>query len=128
MSAPDPVDTQSLLLEWYRAGIADIRDLARPAGLDPATVFRGIEEAARKLLAENAPALLEAQYRQLGPLEPAACRSCGAAIVWIRTVNGKASPCDERRRAVTTADGRTVVGHESHFSTCAHAAQHRKKR
>lgn len=60
-------------------------------------------------------------------LEPERCRSCGADIVWITTVAGKHAPCDKRKRSVTTVDGRTVVGHESHFSTCRNADQHRRK-
>ena len=60
--------------------------------------------------------------------EPQQCKSCGADIIWIRTVAGKQSPCDKKFRNVTTADGRTVRGHESHFSTCVNANTHRKEK
>lgn len=42
------------------------------------------------------------------------CRSCDAAIFWIKTAAGKSMPVDR--------DG------TSHFATCPHAAQHRRPR
>ena len=66
------------------------------------------------------------------------CSSCGAAIFWERTKNGKHIPVD----AAPSPDGNIemrggiahVVGDElplaprfkSHFATCPNAAQHRK--
>lgn len=68
----------------------------------------------------------------------AACRSCGAPIVWAKTAAGKAMPLDAASvlvmvpRAPTGTADEVVVdavrGHLSHFATCPHAAQHRKDR
>ena len=73
----------------------------------------------------------------------AACRTCGAAIVWATTSAGKAMPLDE----APTEKGSLVVCHgtaltvtvatqvdrragrqlfTSHFATCPHAAAHRR--
>lgn len=69
----------------------------------------------------------------------AACRSCGAPIIWCLSGNGKTMPVD----AVPTGEGnvriladektvRAIVGpggnRLSHFATCPNAAQHRKPR
>ena len=57
------------------------------------------------------------------------CKSCGAEIGWITSaVSGKAMPVDLVRRSVVTAKGETVVGYESHWSSCPTADQHRGKR
>lgn len=56
-----------------------------------------------------------------------ACRSCGAAIIWLKTSNGKNCPCD----AATVADEDEVFDHRkhiSHFATCPNADQHRRPR
>lgn len=79
----------------------------------------------------------------------AACRSCGAAIVWAKTTNGKAMPVDlmptddgnivllddgnERgeQTALVVKSGEehpSVERHKSHFATCPKAASHRKPR
>lgn len=72
------------------------------------------------------------------------CKSCGAAIIWVKTQSGKSMPVD----AAETADGNVWVAvcesgptaffppagtgipdatrHKSHFATCEFAAQHRK--
>lgn len=79
------------------------------------------------------------------------CRSCGASIVWIKTVSGKAMPCDAspvyytnegkgRDRAVRP-DGVTVscdivevpqegalVGYRPHWSTCNAPEKFRKEK
>jgi hypothetical protein len=56
------------------------------------------------------------------------CRSCRARIVWLKTVAGN---------NMMPVDADTVEAHDevyehgrhvSHFSTCANADQHRKKR
>lgn len=80
------------------------------------------------------------------------CRTCGAKIVWIKTLAGKPMPCDaegvlvveesEAREKYVLADGRVAsarkavpedrndstrtIGYVSHFATCPQAAQHRK--
>lgn len=69
----------------------------------------------------------------------AKCRSCGAAIIWAVTGNGKKMPVD----AKPTTDGNLVLEgteptavyvdpgtgtHTSHFATCPHAAEHRRSR
>lgn len=76
------------------------------------------------------------------------CKSCGANIIWIPTINGKAMPCDAKPIPYTedptgsltlvTSDGRIVrakadatsdqVGYISHFETCPNANAHRKAR
>lgn len=76
------------------------------------------------------------------------CKSCGANIIWIPTINGKAMPCDAKPIPYTedptgsltlvTPDGRIVraksdatsdqVGYISHFATCPNANAHRKAR
>lgn len=56
------------------------------------------------------------------------CRSCGAAIVWMKTATGKNMPVDAD---TVKPDGPSVFDpkvHTSHFATCPHAAQHRRKR
>lgn len=74
----------------------------------------------------------------------AKCRSCGAAVVWLKTAAGKIMPVDAEPvedgnmivfeasrevRSVTEEDKPKFVGrlHKSHFATCVNAAKHRKK-
>lgn len=76
------------------------------------------------------------------------CKGCGAPIIWIRTPNGKAMPCDPQRIPYRTnlkgkytlidPAGRVCVGdldldsdkygYISHFATCPAANQLRKIR
>lgn len=42
------------------------------------------------------------------------CKSCGAAVYWIKTAGGKNMPVNEKG--------------ESHFSDCPNAASHRRPR
>lgn len=128
-----PTDTQALLLEWYRRQLRALQQLlAPPADLAlAASDKRKLDLAAADvalMLAENAAEIMEAQYRQVGPLEPANCKSCGAAIIWVTTAKGRPSPLDAARRAITTKDGHTYVGHESHFSSCPSRDRHRMAR
>jgi hypothetical protein len=83
----------------------------------------------------------------------AACRSCGAAVIWTRTAAGKAMPVDaepvdggnvllSRGPADVGIPTATVVGkrvqpsifgddsprYTSHFATCPHADTHRRPR
>jgi hypothetical protein len=58
----------------------------------------------------------------------ATCKSCGAALVWIKTEAGRLMPCDPNLVTVVTEDGRTVRGRIPHWSTCPQADQHRKPR
>ena len=66
------------------------------------------------------------------------CRSCGAAIIWCKTANGKAMPVDAEpvkdgnlcvtngvAHAPTEADG-FGPRFKSHFGECPHAAKHRR--
>ena len=75
------------------------------------------------------------------------CKSCGANIIFIQTLNGKLMPCDERpipyredpngSMMLVTGDGRVVkakldassdlLGYVSHFATCPNANGHRKR-
>jgi hypothetical protein len=66
-----------------------------------------------------------------------ACRSCGAAIVWATTENGKPIPLDrepirglfhlDRRPGETFAIGAAPPAYVSHFATCPNADAHRKR-
>jgi len=65
------------------------------------------------------------------------CRGCGAAILWIRTPQGKRTPIDAAVKKIWIAvlDGDPPAwtwilrdGHESHFATCPQAAEFRKGR
>lgn len=66
----------------------------------------------------------------------AKCSTCGAEIIWAQNDAGKATPLNAKPRLVAIVDKhpvshgahilRYVQGHESHFSTCPQAAQHRK--
>lgn len=67
------------------------------------------------------------------------CTSCGAAIMWCTTLNGKAMPVD----LAPVEDGNLVVArmvarpatifdppgdrYVSHFATCPTASEHRKR-
>lgn len=79
------------------------------------------------------------------------CRSCGAAIVWIRTPGGKSMPCNASptyyiakpksgKQRIVTPNGDVVAceytdepgratgtGFIPHWSTCPNANSHRKK-
>jgi hypothetical protein len=86
---------------------------------------------------------------------PGKCKGCGAAILWITTVNGKAMCCDPDPLSIVpsklgsttavTEDGRTIRGHSGpsidskrtpdaieaftpHWATCPAAAAFRKRR
>lgn len=64
----------------------------------------------------------------------AACRSCGAKIVWALTATGKKIPLDAKPEKRVVLESRTPFGevavvHDtfvSHFATCPNAAEHRK--
>lgn len=75
------------------------------------------------------------------------CRSCGARIRWIRTVGGKAMPCNAELirfnrgggpETFVTPEGKVergkrdregvITGYISHFATCPNANQHRRRR
>jgi len=74
------------------------------------------------------------------------CRSCGARIRWIRTVGGKAMPCNAQPITFTrgggpetfvTPEGKVergkrdpggdLTGYISHFATCPQADRHRRR-
>ena len=78
------------------------------------------------------------------------CKSCGAEIKWITTVNGKSMPVDAEPvqfhqdpsgteifvtdggavvRGITAKAGEegTTTGYNSHFATCPFADQHRRR-
>ena len=57
----------------------------------------------------------------------AKCKSCGADIVWLKTVNGKNMPCNTEKTTVVTEDGKTIVGHVPHWATCPQSSTFRKK-
>lgn len=77
---------------------------------------------------------MSAPHTTFEPRRKERCRSCGAEIVWLKTVNGKNIPVD----AETVADGDTVfdpkrrtifdfVGHVTHFETCPDRDKWRRK-
>lgn len=62
------------------------------------------------------------------------CESCGADIIWVKTINDKAIPLNpEMKTILTLAPGsihpkyQVVRGRESHFATCPDAKKWRKK-
>jgi hypothetical protein len=57
----------------------------------------------------------------------AECRSCGAAIIWVKTQKGKNMPVDHKPEIenATEFDRATMV---CHFETCPNAEQHRGKK
>lgn len=63
------------------------------------------------------------------------CRSCDESIVWMRTNTGKNMPVDadtvDEADLETTEDGAPLFdhqkGHVSHFATCPHADEHRRR-
>ena len=80
----------------------------------------------------------------------ATCKSCGAAIKWIKTTTGKSMPCDAEEvvywenpngaAVIVTPNGETLkadlegdvatatgIGYISHFATCPNADQHRRR-
>jgi hypothetical protein len=61
------------------------------------------------------------------PTGEAACKSCGAAVVWRRTEAGKPIPLNPRILSVVTDEGKVVRGREAHHATCPQAADYRKK-
>lgn len=77
------------------------------------------------------------------PMDTAKCRSCGAAIMWVKTQSGKSMPLDAAPVDATKVDGTCFVEdgvayfgaidrppgdlhYVSHFATCPNAKQHRK--
>lgn len=77
------------------------------------------------------------------------CRSCGAPIIWIKTVQGKSMPCDpdeivywEKAGAsgkIVTLNGEVIsckfegepnkatgIGYRPHWATCPHASSFRR--
>ena len=61
-------------------------------------------------------------------MQKGTCKGCGHTIGWIRTVKGKNIPVDLRRLTITTAEGATVSGYESHYATCPQATHFRKEK
>lgn len=79
----------------------------------------------------------------------AACKSCGAPIVWIQSHNAKWIPCDEGlipyqedrsgKDAIVTQKGEIIrcrltfegkadgAGRIAHWATCPNAEQHRRR-
>ena len=72
----------------------------------------------------------------------ATCGSCGAAIVWAETKNGKQMPMNVETVPCSKCAGNGRIGllsdpcktcngtgaiHVTHFATCPNAAQHRRK-
>lgn len=64
------------------------------------------------------------------------CKSCGAEIVWLKTINGKNIPVNVPKfedgeiahEAVTTASEFNPDYMIAHFATCPNAGQHRKRK
>ena len=56
----------------------------------------------------------------------AKCNSCGADIEWVKTAKGKNLPIDKKPVWVQTANG-PIECFRTHFETCPHADQHRKR-
>ena len=66
--------------------------------------------------------------------ETSHCRSCDAAIVWMKTAAGKNMPVDAdsvKHAQLIWKDRKPQFDkryHISHFSTCPNANQHRRRR
>lgn len=123
----------------------------RPSHRDPAARQRLLGVLREGSLREDflAWALYPVPRRvELPEPQAALCKSCGAEILWV-PLNGKMHPCDPElkhamkggRGALVTLvgdDGRvhqrlgldpegTTSGRISHFATCPHAEEHRKR-
>jgi hypothetical protein len=122
----DGEDPQALTLTWMRGKLEALQELLADLGVAPATVIEIVRRAVNEMLAENAAELLAAELALVGPEGVVQCSACRADIVWIRTVKGRKSPCNARRLSVTTPEGKTVTGYESHYSTCPKAGEFRR--
>lgn len=68
------------------------------------------------------------------PHQPKAyCNSCGAAVLWCVTENGRRMPLNTDYEARVVLDpstdpmtGKVRRTYKSHFATCPNAAEHRK--
>jgi hypothetical protein len=58
-------------------------------------------------------------------MKGAKCRSCNAAIVWLKTSTGKNMPVDAAT-VLPTDQTFEPPRHVSHFATCPEADKHRK--
>lgn len=56
------------------------------------------------------------------------CRSCGASIIWLKTMAGKNMPVDYDSVHSLETTFNPKGGHVSHFSTCPNASRHRKRK
>lgn len=56
----------------------------------------------------------------------ATCKSCGAAVVWVQTVGGRAMPLDAATCDPKAVEFDPAKGHISHFATCKDAARWRQ--
>lgn len=93
--------------------------------------------AAVEMIEEGGEALMESKRLDVSV---GSCRSCGADILWVKTVAGKRMPLNrppdptgnlvmqdlETCRAATPDDPPSLVRWKSHFSTCPRAAAHRR--
>lgn len=64
---------------------------------------------------------------------PGTCSSCGAAILWAKTPQGKAMPLDAKpeKRVVLgrqTGEAHVLDTYLPHWASCPNAAQHRRPR
>ena len=58
------------------------------------------------------------------------CKSCGAQILWANTANGKRAPLDypgEKRMVIENDVAVFKPTYTSHFATCPHAREHRRR-
>ena len=46
------------------------------------------------------------------------CKGCQAEIIWIKTTNGKAMPCNPEKVTIITEKGETISGYIPHWATC----------
>jgi hypothetical protein len=57
----------------------------------------------------------------------ATCKSCNAAIEWVKTAAGKNMPCDAAVVTIVTELGSIIKGRVPHWATCPSAGQHRSR-
>lgn len=56
------------------------------------------------------------------------CRSCGAPILWIKTVpNKRMMPCDPQLFTLVTKEGLTVKGYRPHWASCPEGEKLRRR-
>jgi hypothetical protein len=132
-----------LRIQERKAAAAAAGTGTEPAALSAAELWRLLEQAGPQSTAARPPKPPTPEP------DPGVCKSCGAAIVWIKGGGEVVYPCDPtvhvasaqgtgtdveligndgtRRKGKLASDG-PIVGRISHFATCPDRDQHRKRK